>query len=121
MAILGGIVYSLLIPKVSSGGSGQRARPTAAMADINGCIKAALDQYKIDTGAFPKSLQNLVVRPEQATNWHEPYLEKLPIDPWGNPYYYVCPGPHNTSSYDLFSSGPDQRIGTEDDLCNWTQ
>jgi len=41
-------------------------------------------------------------------------------DPWGNPYIYVCPGTHNTDSYDLHSFGPDGQDGTEDDIDNWS-
>ena len=31
----------------------------------------------------------------------------MPLDPWGNPYQYACPGTHNPDSYDVWSLGPD--------------
>jgi hypothetical protein len=39
----------------------------------------------------------------------------------GHKYFYECPGKHNPDSYDLFSAGPDGRIGTDDDIGNWTK
>ena len=45
----------------------------------------------------------------------------LPNDPWGRPYIYECPGKHNTSGYDISSTGFDGKEGTEDDITNWQQ
>jgi len=93
----------------------------AAQADIHGGIKSALDEYKVDYGHYPKSLQNLVQQTGDATNWHGPYFNppKLPTDPWGDPYIYEYPGKHNTNGYDLSSAGPDGKPGTDDDIGNW--
>ena len=41
-----GILAALVIPKIA--GTGERARITAAQADINGGIKSALGQYEVD-------------------------------------------------------------------------
>ena len=100
-----------------------KARVTAARAQIN-TLMAALNTSKMDTGQFPtteQGLQVLRVAPPNAANWQGPYLEReVPNDPWGNPYVYHCPGTHNTTSYDLYSLGPDGREGN-DDIDNWTQ
>jgi len=112
-----GILAALVIPRIV--GVGERSRITAAKADINGGIKSALGQYEVDNGFFPKSLQDLVTQPSNAKNWHGPYLEKLPVDPWGNPYVYYYPGKHTASSYDLLSGGFDAKEGTEDDVTSW--
>ena len=116
-----GILAALVIPK--SAGTGERARVTAAMADINGGIKSALGQYEVDNGFYPKTLQDLIQAPSNARNWHGPYFDppKLPMDPWGNNYVYYFPGKHNTGSYDLLSVGPDAKEGTDDDVGNWTK
>ena len=34
----------------------------------------------------------------------------------GRPIYYVTPGVTNTTSYDLYSAGPDGELGTKDDI-----
>ena len=114
-----GILAALVIPKIA--GTGERARETAVHADINGGIKSALGAYEVDVGFYPKSLQDLLVQPQNARNWHGPYLEKLPLDPWGNPYVYYYPGKHSAAGYDLLSIGPDQKEGTDDDIGNWMQ
>jgi len=114
-----GILAALVIPRIV--GRSEQARLTAAQADINGGIKTALDAFEVDNGFYPKSLQDLLQQPSNAKNWHGPYLDKLPIDPWNNPYVYVYPGRHNPGGYDLYSVGPDGKAGTEDDIGNWTK
>ena len=114
-----GILAALVIPKIA--GRGEEAREKAAYADIHGGIKTALDSFEVDNGFYPKSLQDLIQQPSTARNWHGPYLDKLPVDPWGNPYIYYYPGKHNTTSYDLLSVGPDGKEGTDDDIGNWTK
>src|ERR1700691_1051130 len=84
VVVIIGILAALVIPKLA--GQGERARVTAATADINGGIKSALGQYEVDNGFYPKSLQDLVQPPGNAKNWHGPYLDKIPLDPWNNPY-----------------------------------
>jgi general secretion pathway protein G len=119
VVVIIGILAALVIPKIA--GSSERARVTAAHADINGGIKSAIGQYEVDNGFYPRSLQELLVQPSNAKNWHGPYFDppKLPVDPWGNPYIYYYPGKHNPASYDLLSTGPDGREGTDDDIGNW--
>jgi general secretion pathway protein G len=112
-----GILAALVIPRIV--GVSERSRVTAAKSDINGGIKSALGAYEVDNGFFPRSLQDLLVAPSNAKNWHGPYLDKLPDDPWGTPYIYYYPGKHTPNSYDLLSAGPDQKEGTDDDIGSW--
>ena len=114
-----GILAALVIPKIM--GRSEQARMTAAHADISGGIKSALDAFEVDNGFYPKSLQDLVQPPSNAKNWHGPYLDKIPMDPWGNNYIYYYPGKHNSTAYDLLSIGPDGKEGTDDDIGNWTK
>jgi general secretion pathway protein G len=112
------ILAALVIPKMV--GRSEQARNTAAHADLSS-IKTALDAFEVDNGFYPKGMQDLIVQPSNAKNWHGPYLEKIPSDPWGNNYLYYYPGKHNSSSYDLSSTGPDGREGTDDDIGNWSK
>ena len=54
-------------------------------------------------------------------NWKSGgYLERLPQDPWGNPYLYLQPGRHG--EIDVFSQGADGQPGGEAndaDIGNW--
>ena len=112
------ILAALVIPKMV--GRSEQARSTAAHADLSS-IKTSLDAFEVDNGFYPKGIQDLVTAPSNAKNWHGPYLEKIPSDPWGNNYSYAYPGKHNASSYDLLSTGPDAKEGTDDDIGNWTK
>ena len=87
-------------------------------------VKANLQQYRMHMGSYPtteEGLNALLEAPEgdKATRWKGPYADKLPKDPWGNPYQYLCPGTHNKNSFDLWSMGPDGQDGTADDIGNW--
>jgi general secretion pathway protein G len=112
------ILAALVIPKMV--GRSEQARFTAAHADLSS-IKTSLDAFEVDNGFYPKAIQDLITAPGNARNWHGPYLEKIPSDPWGNNYAYSYPGKHNAGSYDLLSVGPDGREGTDDDIGNWTK
>jgi len=112
-----GILAALVVPKMM--GRSEQARQAAARADISS-IKTALDAFEVDNGYYPKNLLDLIQQPRDTRNWHGPYLDKIPQDPWGNNYEYVYPGRHNASSYDLMSYGQDGKAGTEDDVANWT-
>jgi general secretion pathway protein G len=108
---------ALVIPKIA--GTGQHSKVVAAGADIHGGIKTALDRYEIDNGSYPRSLNDLIQAPGDAKHWSGPYIDQLPIDPWGNPYIYYYPGKHNQAGYDLLSMGLDDKEGTDDDIGNW--
>ena len=114
-----GILAGLVVPNLID--RGKEARIKAAYADVNTGIKAALGLYGIDTGSYPKSLQDLVQQPAEVSGWHGPYFDPaiLRQDPWGHPYQYVFPGRKNPSGYDLYSKGPDGQDGTADDIGNW--
>jgi general secretion pathway protein G len=68
-----------------------------------------------------EGLQALVTNPGEATapNWHQ-QLERLPKDPWDQPYLYANPGQRGT--FDVFSYGADRQEGGEGinaDIGNW--
>jgi general secretion pathway protein G len=112
-----GILAALVIPKIA--GKGEQARETAAHADIYGGVKSALDEFEVDNGHYPKNLQDLIQQPHDVNNWHGPYLDSLPMDPWNRPYLYSFPGKRNPGGYDLWSMGSDAKSGTDDDIGNW--
>ena len=117
VVVIIGILAAIVVPKIA--GNSERARATRVQADINGGIKTALGEFEVDMGFYPQSLQDLLQRPRNGKNWHGPYLETAPLDPWGNPYQYSFPGKHNGAPYDLWSAGPDGKSGDQDDIGNW--
>jgi general secretion pathway protein G len=114
-----GILAALVIPRIA--GTSEDARKKAAYTDIHSGIKTALDHFEIDNGYYPRTLNDLIVAPGDAKQWHGPYFDpaQLPIDPWGNPYVYYYPSKRNQATYDLLSVGPDGKEGTDDDIGNW--
>ena len=113
---------AIVVPKVA--GRSEQARVTAAATEMAG-VETALDAFEVDNGYYPKGsdgLRFLVHEPSDAPSWRGPYLKKvISVDPWQNPYVYECPGKHNPKGYDLMSTGPDGRVGGDDDITNWTE
>ncbi len=122
--IIIGILVAMVVPNFS--GRGEQARRSAAQADIEANLSTGLDLYELDNGRYPTTEQGIVSLLEKPTatpapnNWNGPYLKKkkIPKDPWGREYVYVCPGAHNTDSYDLSSTGADG-VESADDVTNW--
>src|SRR5437867_1282026 len=115
-----GILAAIVVPKFA--GRTEQAKQAAAVSQI-AVFGTALDAFEVDNGYYPKGkngLVDLVQQPRDAQSWRGPYLKsEIPLDPWGHPYIYECPGKHNPTSYDVMSVGPDGRANSEDDVCNW--
>ena len=86
-------------------------------------LKMCLDRYKSDIGHYPTmqegGLSALVKRPlfkesSSKEKWNGPYLkeEKAMIDEWGRRLNYES----TKREYNLFSSGPDGKPKTKDDI-----
>jgi len=114
---------AMVVPRLSN--RSEQAKITVADADINSNIGLALKLYKLDNGRYPttgQGLKALLSKPSSSptpNNWNGPYLETKPLDPWKVEYAYKSPGANNTSSYDLYSFGPDGIENNEDDIKNW--
>lgn len=111
---------AIIIPKFA--GRTEQAQITAAKTQIQS-LKTALDAFEVDMGAYPTTsdgLDCLISEPRNSRgNWRGPYLDKIPVDPWSNPYIYEYPGRHNDKSYDITSAGKDGQRDTSDDISNW--
>lgn len=120
LAIIG-LLAGLAINNV--GGLFGGAQGTAANIFVTQTVKTPLMTYRLNTGGFPttaEGLQALVAAPASAAGkWQGPYVEKLPLDPWGEPYQYAFPGKRNPATYDVWSKGPDKQSETADDIGNW--
>lgn len=88
-------------------------------------LSTAMDLYYLSNGGYPteqQGLKALVEKPEGATAWDGPYLNKADgiIDPWGRPYVYKQPGEHG--KFDIASLGADGKeggTGEDADLGSW--
>lgn len=122
LGLLAGLVAPQIIGRVSE------AKSKTARTQIE-LLSVALDNYRLDNGAYPTTEQGLAAltsRPEREPtprNWRGPYLRKaVPLDPWDRPYLYRSPGEANRGSFDLLTFGRDGQPGGEDedaDVTSW--
>ncbi len=124
VVIIIGTMSAMVLPRLI--GRPDQARKAAARTDIEVNIATALKLYELDNGFFPTTEQGLQALMKKSTstptpnNWNGPYLERSPVDPWGNPYQYTSPGVHRPHDYDLYSMGKDSSDEvTDDDVVNW--
>lgn len=119
-----GILATLIVPKIMN--RPDQARRVAATQDI-ATLMQSLKLYRLDNGRYPtteQGLRALIAKPSTdpvPNNWKDGgYLERLPNDPWGNPYQYLNPGVHG--EVDVFSYGADGKPGGEGndaDIGSW--
>ncbi|NIS60470.1 MAG: type II secretion system major pseudopilin GspG [Proteobacteria bacterium] len=124
VVVILGILASIIVPKIMK--RPEEARRTKAIMDIK-AVETALNLYRLDNGVYPSTeqgLEALVTKPTTGViprNWKEEgYLDKVPKDPWGNPFVYLSPGLHK--EFDLESYGADGVDGGEGkdaDIENW--
>jgi general secretion pathway protein G len=125
VVVILGILAALVVPKIIS--RPDEARVIAAKQDIASLMQA-LKLYRLDNQRYPvteQGLQALATQPTIAPlppNWKAGgYVERLPRDPWGNPYQYLNPGVHG--EIDIFSLGADGVPGGEGndaDIGSWS-
>jgi len=110
MAIVGGRV-------MQNFQSGQYKAGVAGVKSLEMKVQA----YNLDNGGNPQSLNDLVARPGNASNWNGPYAKESDLkDPFGHPYTYKAPGDHG--DFDIIFLGKDGAPGGDaqnKDYGNW--
>ena len=114
VVLIMGLLLAIVVPNMW--GQGEKARMAAAKSGIRN-IASALDMYRIDNGHYPSTEQGLdalVSKPSgfpEPKHWGpEPYMRKLPLDPWENEFVYVLDG----RSFEIISLGQDGTEGGDD-------
>ncbi len=123
VVIIIGILAAIVAPNVI--GRVDDAQITKAKAEISN-IENAMKFYRLDNFTYPtteQGIEALVSKPQDPNirNWKPGgYLDRLPKDPWGNPYLYLNPG--NNGEIDIYTLGRDGTPGGEGldaDIGNW--
>ena len=124
VVVIMGILASLVVPKLIAR-TGE-SKVAAAKVDI-ATVMQALKLYRLDNQRYPTTEQGLHALIEKPTTgpaangWKAGgYLEKMPKDPWGNPYQYLSPGVKG--EVDLISLGADGQpggSGDDADIGSW--
>ena len=98
-------------------GSSDEAKRTETQNALSE-LKTALDRFYLDNGFYPTTDQGLQALVSAPTSGRTPpnyevggYIERLPKDAWGTPYFYQSEG----SRYTLKSFGPDG-VESADDI-----
>ncbi len=124
------LLAAFVVPNLM--GADTRAKKKLAQMAVgrSGEISNALKQFRLDIGRYPDSDEGLAALFERPSSidddderWRQ-YLEGSPEDlrdPWEQEYQYRCPGEFNEEAFDLWSYGPDQEDGTDDDEKNWRE
>ncbi|WP_371229655.1 type II secretion system major pseudopilin GspG [Roseovarius sp. 2305UL8-3] len=120
------ILALVIVPRVID--RPDQARVARAQSDI-AAIASAINLYRLDNLRYPTTEQGLsaLVSPPTtepaAPNWAtNGYIDRLPVDPWGQPYQYLSPGVHG--DFDIFSYGADAApggTGADADIGSWGQ
>jgi len=108
-------------------GRAEQAKKATARVQVR-ILKSALSDFDLNCSRLPTTLEGLealIKRPvdlPDTVQW-TPCLDepRVPLDPWGRPYAYRCPGVVNPDGFDLFSLGPDGKEATDDDIGNTTK
>ncbi|WP_455925941.1 type II secretion system major pseudopilin GspG [Pseudomonas putida] len=116
--VLLGIVATIVVRQV--GGNVDKGKYGAGKAQM-ASLSMKIESYSLDIGAPPSNLNQLVVKPANASNWAGPYAKPSDLkDPFGHAFGYRFPGEHG--SFDLIFYGQDGQPGGEGynaDLGNW--
>lgn len=116
-----GIMTAIIAPNVI--GQGDQAKLQKAAIDIQ-ALENALSMYKLQNNSYPSTEQGLEalvtasnIEPVPRKFPEGGFITRLPKDPWDSEYQLLNPG--EMGNIDIFSNGPDQQPGTDDDIGNW--
>lgn len=116
IAALAAMVVPRIIP------ASNEAKSYISKGDIAN-ITLALKLYRLHNDKYPSTdegLKALMSKPSSARNWHGPYLDNAPLDPWRREYQYRYPGTERPQGFDLWSLGAAEET-SDDDVSNWEQ
>jgi len=126
VVVILGILAGMIVPKLM--GRTDEAKQVKARTDIV-AIETGLKLYHLDNGNYPTTEQGLLALVKRPDSEPIPakwviggYLEKkkVPKDPWGRKYLYLCPGLNG--DYDIISYGADGTpggVGKNMDINSW--
>ena len=116
LALLAGLVVPRFLEQTKRG---QRSTAETQISSF----RTAIEVYMVDhKGQTPKELEDLLTPSSTGSGdmWKGPYLKdvtSVPLDPWGNPYEYIVPGPAG-QDYEIRSLGADGREGGTGDAAD---
>lgn len=133
LVVLGIIIIIAATVSIAIPGLRERSQKKATKALMDR-MEIAIEYYYNDNRVYPPTgITNLKTTLQPTGPASKRYIEfnddeldgdKI-VDYWGNPFVYTTPGTQNSSSYDLYSDGPDGVTGSAgndtDDINNWSR
>lgn len=107
------VLLGLIAATLSLGFSGAFGKGKQQLARTGiGVVVGKVESYKIETGTWPDSAQGFSALTDgMATPSASYYISRQQLlDPWGNPYQFVIPGPDG-HPYEIISLGADGQPG----------
>ena len=90
-------------------GGADRAKANLAKSQVT-TLAQKVEQFQMDTGRLPASLDELATQPGDASGWLGPYAKDAELkDPWGHAIEYRAPG--ESGPFDLVILGKDGKVG----------
>ena len=106
VVLIGGIV-AFAASRILGGGDRAKVKLTQAQLQT---LAEKVQQYQMDTGALPPTLDALVTAPGGTQGWLGPYAKTADLnDAWMHPVLYKVPG--EGKPFDLVSYGADGKPG----------
>ena len=109
-----GMLVSMVGPRLFTKVDAAKVQTAAAQIKL---LRGAVETMRMDINVYPTAEQGLKLLVEQPSEpalrqrWKGPYLESaVPLDPWGNPYFYQPPESSN-QAFTLISYGADGKPG----------
>ena len=108
VAVLAAVVAPNLLGKASDANRKSAGIQLEKIANI-------VELYRLETGRYPETLEDLINQPQGVERWNGPYVRKQSQlnDPWGNPLVIQRPG--QNGPFDIISFGSDGQPGGEGD------
>jgi len=113
LSVVGALVGLLLLGAalLAQAGTSHCYNPVADTKVLIRSVEQALVHYQTDNAmSCPPTVDMLA---------SEHYLTRAPLDAWGHPFHFQCPGLHAVDGADVSSAGRDGVFGTADDLVSW--
>lgn len=115
-------IAAMVVPNIV--GAADEANKDTTRLNINAFEQAA-QMYKIKNKVWPEGgtedvVMLLMMTEDDRGNPCAPFLEKIPVDAWGEPLQYEYPADNtgNTAKPLIFSFGPDRDEGGNDNISN---
>ena len=104
-----GLLLGVVVPNVFRGL--KSAEHDTALHQMES-MGEAISLYLIENRSLPKTLDELT---QKSGKTNEPFIDKVPLDPWKSPYDYKVMNVKNRE-YQITSPGEDTQLGTDDDI-----